>query len=349
MKNSVKNTLAGLAIMLVMLTGYLYSQDFRPVVYKAAENSVAKIVASSGGIDDDFKLLFCGTGSPSRSPDRGQPCTALIAAGKLFLFDAGEGAIAKLTEFNAPLGQLHSIFLTHLHSDHISGVAEVLHNTWLYGRLHIVETVGPPGTLQIIKGFEHAYSLDLHERIRVLGPENLDSDTAFRGARDVMVEGSAAKVVYQDNGLVIRAFLVTHPDWPQAYGYRIEYRDKVIVISGDTRPSEGITRYAKGADILIHEALNTEIFDYVGEQMEAQGGPMPKDRIARIASAHTSTLALAEIAEKTEVGHLIITHLIPAMPANWAADKFFTSGMSDIYHGKIIVARDGQSIDVLAL
>lgn len=349
MKKLIKNTLFVLVTTVVMITGYLYSQDFRPVVYQAAENSVAKIVTSSSKIDNDFKLLFCGTGSPNRSPDRGQPCTALIAAGKLFLFDAGEGAIAKLTQYNAPLGQLHSIFLTHLHSDHISGVAEVLHNTWLYGRMHSVDTVGPPGTEQVVKGFEHSYSLDLHERMRVVGPENLDSATAFKGATDVIVEGNAAVVVYQDNGLVIRAFLVAHPDWPQAYGYRIEYRGKVIVISGDTRPSEGISRYAKGADILIHEALNTEVFDYVGEQMEAQGGPMPKDRIGRISSAHTSTLELAQIAEKADVSNLIITHLIPALPANWAADQFFTSGMSDIYKGNITVARDGQTIDVASL
>lgn len=345
----IKNTLLVLATALVIITGYLYSHDFRPVVYKAAQNSVAKIVTSNNKIEDQFKLLFCGTGSPNRSPDRGQPCTALIADGKLFLFDAGEGAIAKLTEFNAPLGQLHSIFLTHLHSDHISGVAEVLHNTWLYGRTRSVDTVGPPGTLQVIKGFEQTYSLDLHERMRVVGAENLDSTTAFKGAKEIIVEGSAAEVVYQANGLVIRAFLVAHPDWPQAYGYRIEYQGKVIVISGDTRPSEGIARYAKNADILIHEALNAEVFDYVGEQMESQGGPIPKDRVARIASAHTSTLELAQIAAEASVNNLIITHLIPAMPANWPADRFFISGMGDIYQGNIIVARDGQYIDVSRL
>ncbi len=349
MKKVLKNTILGVVAIIFSGSVYLYLNDFRPLVYRATENSVARMVASGEEDDDKFQLLFCGTGSPNRTLDRGQPCTALIANGKLFLFDAGEGAIGKLSEYGAPLGQLQGVFLTHLHSDHVSGVAEVLHNTWLYGRDHGVEIIGPPGTEAMIKNFENAYSEDLHERIRVLGAENLNNETVFQAARDVAIEGTSATVVYNNEGLTIRAFLVDHPDWPNAYGYRIEHRNKVIVISGDTRPSDGIARYAENADILIHEALNTEIFEYIGKQMKLQGGPMSEGRIKLISSVHTSTLDLAEMASKAGVRNLIITHLIPAIPANWAADNFFTSGMHDIYNGNIIIARDGLYIEVSEL
>jgi ribonuclease Z len=171
----------------------------------------------------------------------------------------------------------------------------------------------------------------------------------FGGARDVLVNGDSAELVYQSGGLSIRAFRVDHPDWPHAYGYRVEYKEKVIVISGDTRASDGIRRHAKDADILIHEAINTEIFEFVGEQMEIQGGPMPKGRMALITNVHTPTLELANLAHEAGVRNLIITHLIPAVPALWIADKFFIDGMEQIYKGNIIVARDGQWIEVLEL
>ncbi len=345
----MRKFIISLAVLGTAIYGYLYSQDFRPLIYRAVEQTVAQVTASATVDKNDFKLLFCGTGSPNRTPDRGQPCTALVADGKLFLFDAGEGTTAQLTEFAAPTGALEAIFLTHLHSDHISGVAEVLHNTWLFGRRHITRTIGPPGTGKMLDGFTHAYEDDLHERTRVLGADNLNNNIVFEGAQDVLVEGPDAKIVYEENGLVISAFLVDHPEWPQAYGYRIEYRDKIVVISGDTAPSDGIRRHAKGADALIHEAVNMEIFMYVGEQMEAQGGPMTKERMKRIASVHTPTKDLAEIARDTSVKNLIITHLIPAMPAIWIADVFFTAGMSDIYKGDIIVARDGQWTEVAEL
>ncbi len=345
------NSLLKKLILLPLVTGciafgYLYSQDFRPLIFKITEQKIAQMVASATQNKNDFKLLFCGTGSPNRTESRGQPCTALVANGKLFLFDAGEGAIAKLIEYDAPIGVLDTIFLTHLHSDHMSGVAEVLHNTALYGRRNQVETIGPPGTQKLISSFAMAYQDDLEERQRVLGAEKLDPGIVFSGAKDVLIEKKEIKPVYNQDGLIISAFQIDHPDWPHAYGYKIEFKGKVIIISGDTRASDGIRTYAKGADILIHEALNADIFEYIGRQMDIQGASMSGDRFERIAAAHTSTIELAEIAKKTEVRHLVITHLIPALPAIWMADQFFASGMSDIYDGDIIIARDGQWLDV---
>lgn len=338
--------LAIVTALAVIFAIYLFSQDFRPLIYASAKKSVADVINSSQVDENAFRLLFCGTGSPNRTTDRGQPCTALVADGKLFLFDAGEGALGKLTEYGAPLGSLHGIFLTHLHSDHISGVAEVLHNTWLYGRMSSTEIIGPPGTREVIQGFEAAYLQDLDERTHTLGPDAADKSLAFTGARDVLVEGESADLVYQANGLTIRAFLVDHPTWPQAYGYRIEHKGKVVVISGDTRASDGIRKHAKNADILIHEAINSEIFGYVGDQMVEQGGAMSKGRMDIIESVHTPTLELATIAQNAGVRKLIITHLIPAMPAVWFVDKFFTAGMDDIYKGELTIARDGQWIEV---
>jgi len=346
----MNNLLKKLAVLLVItfsaVFGYLYSQDFRPLVFKITEQKVAQMVENATPDKEDFKLLFCGTGSPSRNVHRAQPCTALVANGKLFLFDAGEGAIAKLMEYGAPVGALDTIFLTHLHSDHMSGVAEVLHNTALYGRRHQVDTLGPPGTQKLIEGFAMAYHDDLEERQRVLGAEKLDPGIVFSGAQDVLINKTEIKPLYKQDGLTISAFQIDHPDWPHAYGYKIEFNGKVIVISGDTRASDGIRTYAKGADILIHEALQADIFAHIGRQMDVQGASMSGDRFESIAAAHTTTIELAELSQQAQVKHLVITHLIPALPAIWLADRFFISGMDDIYDGKITIARDGQWMDV---
>ncbi len=336
------------AFALVLIVGvYLYSQDFRPIIYKLAESEGANLIEGTTTDPNEFKILFCGTGSPNRSPDRGQPCTALIANGKLFLFDAGEGAIGKLVEYDAPINELEAVFITHLHSDHMSGIAEVLHNTWLFGRTEDNNVIGPPGTEKLLDGIKKAYEDDIYERVRTVGEENeLRGNNVFTGAKDIIVEGGNADIVYEKDGLVIKAFEVYHPDWPYAYGYRIEHQGKVIVISGDTAPSEGIKRYAKDADILIHEALNAEIFSHFGKQLDEIGGLLTSDRLERIAKVHTTTLELAQIAADIGVKDLYITHLIPAMPANTIADVFFTSGMDDIYSGNITVARDGQWIEM---
>lgn len=333
----------------IMIGAYLYSQDFRPVIFAVAKNTVANVIANANVDESDFSLLFCGTGSPNRTADRGQPCTALLANGKLFLFDAGEGAIGKLIEYGAPVGSLEAVFLTHLHSDHISGLAEVLHNIWLFGLPKATSVIGPLGTNEVLTGFEQVYRQDLEERTHTMSTEVTDIQLMFSGGRDVLVEGESADIVYEGEDLTIRAFLVDHPTWPQAYGYRIEHKDKVIVISGDTRSSNGIRRQAKNADILIHEALNAELIEYIGEEMEAQGGPMSKKRMETITSVHTTTSELAKIAQEAGVPNLIITHLIPAIPPGWVAEKFFTSGMTDTYSGNLIVARDGQWIEVSEL
>jgi len=323
--------------------------NFSPLIYWTAKNEIRHMLENEHVTGDEFKFLFCGTGSPNRTPNRGQPCLALLVAGKLFLFDAGEGAIAKLREYGAPLSKLDKIFLTHLHSDHMSGVAEVLHNTWLYGRRNEVELVGPPDTEAMLANINRVYHEDLVERQRVLGVENISTELAFGSARDVVVNKGSMDVVYENNGLLIKAFHVDHKDWSHAYGYRIEYKGKSIVISGDTAPSDGIRTYAKDADILIHEALNEPLMTLIGEQFDELNGPIPGSRMKKISSVHTTTLELAEIAQHAKVKKLVLTHLIPALPSIWIAERFFVAGMDDIYGGDITVAEDGQWMDVSKL
>lgn len=334
----------GLGVVIALLLAWLHAIDYAPVVERAVAQAVSQTNSAIDVNPSEVKLLFCGTGSPSRNPYRASPCLALIAYGNLYLFDAGEGAIAKLQEYRAPVLRLRKLFLTHLHSDHMSGVAEVLHNTWLYGRTGPVELVGPPGTRKLLAGIRTAYEDDIAERMYVLGPDGVEASMAFPFAEDVTVEGDSIRTVHEDERLTVEAFRVNHPHWAHAYGYRIRVAGKTIVLSGDTTPSEGIRRYAAGADYLIHEAFNREFMRIAGEELEKIEVPISAARISRIADVHTSTLDLAEIAQNTRARHLVLTHLIPPVPNIMPARRAFTQGMDERYEGPITVAYDGMVI-----
>lgn len=330
----------------VVLAAWLHTQDYMPLMKTLVARTVSQGNYAITADPAEVELLFCGTGSPNRAPFRASPCLALIAYGDLYLFDAGDGAIAKLHEFQAPVLLLRKIFLTHLHSDHMSGVAEVLHNTWLYGRTEPVTLVGPPGTEKLLSGIRESYEDDLEERLFVLGPDGVVAETAFKSVEEHRVEKRSIVTVHEDEKIRIEAFQVDHPHWTYAYGYRIEVAGKTIVVSGDTTISDGIREFAKDADYLIHEAMNSELMSLVGEELEKTNVPVSKSRIARIADVHSDTVELAKLAEEVRARQLVLTHLIPPVPDIFAARRAFTSGMNNYYSGPITTAYDGMILRI---
>lgn len=314
------------------------------LIEKTVQKQVAETFDSQDISDSRFEIIFCGTGSPQRREDRGQPCLGIVAAGKFFLFDAGQGTAQRLNQFRAPLQRLDTIFLTHLHSDHMSGLGETLHNGWLYGRQHLVEVVGPPGTEKVLAGYQQVYEDDIEERQRVLGSEYLDTRSGMGKARDVRIDDEGATTVYKKDGVLIEAFRVDHPDWPYAYGYRVSFKGKLVVISGDTAYTPAFKHHAQGADILIHEALNVDLMAMLASALDKQDTGMDPARMKRISKVHTPTDLVAKTAQEAGVKKLVLTHLIPPIPASRPVERFFSRGMGDIYEGEIIVARDGMRI-----
>lgn len=294
-----------------------------------------------------FEVLFCGTGTPQHHPERGQPCLGIIAGGKFFLIDSGQGTAGRLNQFLAPLSKLDTIFLTHLHSDHMSGLGETLHNGWLYGRQDLVQVVGPPGTKHMLAGFQQAYEDDIAERQRVVGAEYLDTQSGMGAARDVKIDNGEAVPVYDQEGVLIEAFRVDHPDWPYAYGYRISFGGKLVVVSGDTAYSDAVLRHSKGADVLIHEAVNMAMMDMAAKILAETGSPINPDRMQRIAAVHTPTHDVARLAQKAKVKQLVVTHLIPPVPPTSFAEGVFADGMGALFDGELTIARDNMRITLI--
>src|SRR5215469_9491101 len=198
-----------------------------------------------------FRVTLLGTGVPIPSPDRFGPCTLVEAGERKFLIDAGRGAAIRLFQLKIPLGRIDVQLLTHYHSDHTSGVPDVWLTGWLESHFGTRRTpyrvIGPTGTKELMTNLERAYAADI--RIRIA-----DEHYPPEGGRVIADEFAAEGVVYEKDGIRVTAFEVNHGDEIKpAYGYRVDYKGRSIVISGDTRFNENVVKYGTGADVLVHE------------------------------------------------------------------------------------------------
>jgi ribonuclease Z len=197
-----------------------------------------------------IKVTLLGTGSPIPAIDRFGPGTLVEAGGQKFLFNCGRGAAMRLWQLHIPLGQIHRLFLTHLHSDHTVGIPDVWLTGWIpaaYGRREVPFQVwGPRGTKAMMENLENAYAWDISTRKK---EQNKQDSGVMVNAKDI-TQG----MIYEKDGVKITAFIVDHSDIiDSALGYRIDYSGHSVILSGDTRYNKNLIQYAKGADVVIHE------------------------------------------------------------------------------------------------
>jgi ribonuclease Z len=252
----------------------------------------------------------------------------LIEAGRQkLLFDAGRGAIQRLAQLKVRWQDVDGVFLTHLHSDHVVGFPDLWLTGWLVGpgRDRPVAVWGPRGTQRMMSKLEEAYDFDI--RIRLY-----DDRAAPRGvllaARDIE-EG----VVLDTNGLKVTAFEVDHsPVWP-AFGYRIDYRGRSVVLSGDTRVSPNLVRHAQGVDVLVHEVASPESFKRAGVRPE---------RAASVVAHHVTPEQAGEVFAKTRPRLAVYSHIV--YPD--AGEPDLIPPTRTTYSGRVEVGEDLMVIEV---
>jgi ribonuclease Z len=196
----------------------------------------------------NFRVTLLGTGSPTLSDTRFGPSTLVEAGDQRLVFDAGRGAAQRLQQLGVPFDRIDAIFLTHLHSDHVVGLPDLWLTGWILGRRTVPwELVGPTGTAAMAAHLAQAFAFDIDIRVREGGQTAAGARLA---ARDV-----APGVVYERGGVKVTAFLVDHALVAPAFGYRIDYAGRTVVLSGDTRFSPALIAVARGADLLVHEVV----------------------------------------------------------------------------------------------
>lgn len=172
------------------------------------------------------------------------------AGGERLLFDCGRGATLRLAEAGVSIGSINRLFLTHLHSDHVIQIPDLLLTGWAGGgRVVPLEVWGPEGTRDMMEHLLQAFAFDIRMR------RDVDERVPADGIK-VISHDIGEGIVFDDRGIKVTAFLVDHSPVAPAFGYRIDYLGRSVVLSGDTRVSDNLIRFAEGADLLIHEVLD---------------------------------------------------------------------------------------------
>lgn len=294
--------------------------------------------------DGNLHVILCGTGSPLPDAERAGSCTAVIAAGQVILVDAGPGSWRKAVLSNVPGQSLSSVLLTHFHSDHIGDLGEAMTMSWTNGRAAPLDVYGPDGVEQVVRGFNEAYGLDKGYRVAHHSAEFMPP-AAHDMIAHVLTVKDGKSLVFEKNGLKAYAFAVDHRPVAPAYGYRIEYAGRAVVITGDTVACDNVTRQAQGADILIHDAMAKAMVSLAAAAMDGQGQKRTAKLLRDILTYHASTTEAAKAAADAKVGTLVLTHLVP-VPANVGGERPFLTGVSETFAGKVVVGKDGLRFDL---
>jgi ribonuclease Z len=271
-----------------------------------------------------MQLIILGTGYPYPAAERAGPSCAVIFGGKLYVVDAGRGTGMRLAALGNPWNSIGAALVTHLHSDHIDGLPDLFHSTWQFGGGLPFELYGPSGIQKVADAIVQFYDADIHIR------RDLTEKLPPEGAR-INVHEIQQGVVYEKSGLKITAFEVDHQPVKPAFGYRFDAGQQSIVITGDTGPSANLIRFADGADVLVSEAYVPSTIRNEAQRLQSWS----------IRDYHLSAMQAGEIAQKSKVKILVLTHL---MPGN-APEESFLSDAQKVYSGKVIVGRDLMKID----
>jgi ribonuclease BN (tRNA processing enzyme) len=271
------------------------------------------------------QVVLLGTGTPAPDPERSGPATAVVVDGTPYLVDFGAGVVRRAASAASKgvsglrPGNLQVAFVTHLHSDHTMGYADLVVTPFIAGRNAPLQVYGPRGLAQMTEHLLAAYRVDLENRM------------AERGQKYTFVEAQEIQpgVVYRDAKVTVTAFKVPHGDL-EAYGYRFQTPDRVIVISGDTSPSDTIVTACNGCDVLVHEHYSLASFARVE----------PRWQQYRLRH-HTSTKQLAELAAKARPGLLVLYHRAnPGAGSASAPESEVIQEMNELYKGRWVSGKD---------
>lgn len=294
----------------------------RSVVLRRADAGEKTALAKTEPVKTQIVLL--GTGTPIPDPDRSGPSVAIVVNDTPYIVDFGPGVVRRAEAAYrqgikglAP-SRLTRAFVTHLHSDHTVGYPDLIFTSWVAGRTEPLEVFGPKGIRAMSLHIMQAYREDVEIRLNGL-------EQANRNGYKVNAHEVQPGIVYRDQNVTVKAFLVKHGSWPEAYGYRFETPDKTIVISGDTTPAESVVQNCNGCDVLIHEVYSQAGFLKKTPQWQKYHSHF-----------HTSSLELAQLASRAKPKLLILYHqLFWDEPENDLLNEIRRG-----YNGKVVSGHD---------
>ena len=270
--------------------------------------------------EDTLRVILTGTGSPVPSLRRFGPSTVIKAGDQTLLFDAGRGTFQRIFQLNIDHEKVDKVFITHLHSDHIIGIVDLMMSGWTFGRYNTFHVWGPEGTKGFIDNIYEAFAFDIHER---------RSENDFPDLKYEVHEFSKETLLYDKDGLKVNSFYVDHAPIEPAFGFRIEYKGRSVVLSGDTRFSTNLIKHAKGSDVVVHEVAHSS-------------RPLP-ERYVKTFAHHTSPQDAGKVFNESGTKMGIYTHVI-LYPGTTKRD--LVKETRKTYKGPLTVGEDLMVIDI---
>ena len=312
------------------------------------------------GIENQFKTRFlspvtdglhiglCGAGSAIPAPRASGPCISILAGDQLYIIDAGSNSARNLTFMGLKPGDISAVFLTHFHSDHIDGLGELTTLRWFQGaHSKPLQVYGPEGINQVVDGLNMAYEINNRERITNFNrqPEML-SGAGMEAIMIPTMPGLELYQVFKTEDFEVLAFNVSHRPSERSLGYKVIYKDRSAVISGDTVASEAVTKPSIGADLLVHNALSPRLVAAIQNTATELGLVFLAELMTHLNKLHATPMQAAEVAQSAGVKHLLYYHVIPPLIAP-GQGRLFLDGAQNVFPNYTI-GRDGVVISLPA-
>jgi ribonuclease BN (tRNA processing enzyme) len=285
------------------------------------------------------QVVVLGTGTPLADPERLGPAVAIVVNGRAYLVDCGPGVVRRAAAAEKSgikalaVDKLNIVFITHLHSDHTLGYPDLIFSPWVLDRHEALEAYGPPGLKKMTGHIEKAWAEDV--RLRLNGLEAANTTGYRANVHEIRVQNTGAgtragmsppHVVYRDENVTVTAIPVKHGSWKYAYGYKFETKDRKIVISGDTAPTDEIVKACDGCDVLLHEVFNPKRKKIVDSKQKQE----------YFKAFHTSPEELGEIARRARPKLLVMYHQVMGE----TTEDDLVEQMKKAYEGKFVSAKD---------
>lgn len=337
--------LAVTVVAIALCFGLAWMLFSRPISETLFRVGISLVPLPTEPRQEGIEVYLCGTGSPLTDPARSGPCLGVVAGGRGYVIDPGEGSARRLAEMGFPIGALESVIITHVHSDHIDGLGNILVQAWIVAsRSEPLTVIGPSGVERVVAGVNEMFAVDATFRTAHHG--DAIANPAGYGAEALVLELEqfpvAPSEVPSSEGVTIRAVSVSHSPVHPAMGIRFDHAGRSVSFSGDTLYDSRFVALSEGVDMMIHDAMQHWMVGVLKERAASTpNGAVAEKILTDIIDYHATPEDAAKAAQKAGAGALVLTHIAPPLPSALFYPAFLGDA-PNLYDGPITVGEDGM-------